>query len=123
MEGIVPYIPSGVHAIQLGVLNPSDCGRLVAAPTGVLGRVPFDRGCPPERDDVGIVPYIPSGCVPFNRECGIRQGADVGRNLFMKRQLVQSPCRFFAAGFMILPGHKNSPGRKSPGEERTTISQ
>ena len=30
---------------------------------------PFDRGYPPGRDDVGIVPYIPSGCVPFNREC------------------------------------------------------
>ena len=28
---------------------------------------PFSRGCPPERDDVGIVPYIPSGCMPLNR--------------------------------------------------------
>ena len=53
--------------------------------TGENDIPPFSRGCPPERDDVGIVPYIPSGCVPFNRECGIRQGADVGRNLFMKR--------------------------------------
>ena len=27
---------------------------------------PFSRGYPPGRDDVGIVPYIPSGCIPFN---------------------------------------------------------
>ena len=44
MEGIVPYIPSGVHAIQLGVLNPSDCGRLVAAPT-VVPNVCHSTGC------------------------------------------------------------------------------
>ena len=28
-------------------------------------------GTPPERDDVGIVPYIPSDCVPFNRAVNI----------------------------------------------------
>ena len=70
-EGIVPYIPPGVHAIQLGVLNPSDCGRLVAAPT-VVPNVCHSTGCGWEnllgRDDVGIVPYIPSGCIPFNGE-------------------------------------------------------
>ena len=26
---------------------------------------PSSRGYPPERDDVGIVPYIPSGCIPL----------------------------------------------------------
>ena len=39
--GIVPYIPVRVHSIQPGASKPSGFGRLVAAPTGVLGRVPL----------------------------------------------------------------------------------
>ena len=38
--------------------------------TGQIRHSPIHPGgTPPERDDVGIVPYIPSGCVPFNGEC------------------------------------------------------
>ena len=37
---------------------------------------PFDRGCPPERDDVGIVPYIPSGVHTIQPGC--KYSAPVG---------------------------------------------
>ena len=43
--------------------------------TGEKDIPPFSRGYPPERDDVGIVPYIPSGCIPFNRARQNRQAA------------------------------------------------
>ena len=42
--GIVPYIPAGLHTIQPGASKPSGFGRLVAAPTGVLGCIPFNGG-------------------------------------------------------------------------------
>ena len=54
--------------------------RTPTKPTGALNGTgeniisPFSRGYPPERDDVGIVPYIPSGCVPFNGAWGKPSG-------------------------------------------------
>ena len=67
--GIVPYIPVRVHSIQPGASKPSGFGRLVAAPTGVLGCAPFDgvRGEPALGGTMwASSPTFTLDCVPFN---------------------------------------------------------
>ena len=39
---------------------------------------PFSRGCPPERDDVGIVPYIPAELRTIQRTSARDNGFNVG---------------------------------------------